>query len=121
MPVLTPGLTKEVSAEGNPCPVAGLSLYDADFILKVPLAKLSPTRALLRPPRVGDALGTGPSCFTRVGGGGGGEAQVVASGRGAHAAPGEVKLPDSECILFDSFARLRSFWHVQPFEVAQLT
>ena len=72
MPVLTPGLTKEVSAEGTPCPVAGLSLYDADFILKVPLAKLSPTCALLRPPRVGDALGTGPSCFTRVGGGGGG-------------------------------------------------
>ena len=46
---------------------------------------------------------------------------MVVSGRGAHAAPGEVKLPNLECILFDSFARLRSFWHVQPFEVAQLT
>ena len=48
-------------------------------------------------------------------------AQVVATGRGAHTAPGEVKLPDSECVVFYSFARLRSFWHAQPFEVAQLT
>lgn len=107
-----------MSAEGTPCLEAGLSLYDADFILKEPLTKLSPTRALLRLPRVGDALGTGPSCFTRIGGVGGMLKWWCLRG-GFHAAPGEVKLPDSDCILFYSFARLRSFWHVQPFEVAQ--
>lgn len=118
MPVLTPGLTKEVSAEGTPCPEAGLSLYDADFILEVPLAKLSPTLALASS-QSGRCFRDRPFQLHR--GWWGGEAQVVVSGRGAHAAPGEVKLPNLECILFDSFARLRSFWHVQPFEVAQLT
>lgn len=73
--------------------------------------------AFLRLPRVNDALGT-PFLLHRGWGVG---AQVVAAGRGAHAAPGEVKLPDSECVLFYSFTRLRSFWHAQPFEVAQLT
>lgn len=70
--------------------------------------------AFLRLPRVDNALGT-PSYFTGLGVG----AQVVAAGR-AHAAPGEVKLPDSECVLFCSFTRL-SLSGVHSLLVAQLT